>query len=84
MTKNYQTIFLLSAVYIINVLAAPNDLFVNNINSTANVIKLDSTNSTDETDLPVKYNGAQLWRVGFHTETQRNAVADLETNFGMP
>lgn len=36
----------------------------------------------DETREPVKYDGAQLWRIPISNEVERNAVAELETKYG--
>lgn len=33
-------------------------------------------------ELPVSYDGAQLWRIDFDDQHERNAVADLQHNFG--
>ncbi|CAD7091291.1 unnamed protein product [Hermetia illucens] len=35
----------------------------------------------DETREPVKYDGAQLWRIPISNEVERNAVAELETKY---
>lgn len=40
-----------------------------------------STNDND-LDAPVKYHGAQLWRIPFDRLQERNAVADLQNRFG--
>lgn len=41
-----------------------------------------SATSAATADAPVKYDGAQLWRVPFDALPERNAVADLQNSFG--
>lgn len=46
---------------------------------------LSDTDANDADDQqPVKYDGAQLWRVPFDRLQERNAVADLQNTFGEP
>lgn len=42
----------------------------------------DADSADDEQ--PIKYDGAQLWRVPFDRLQERNAVADLQNSFGEP
>ena len=42
---------------------------------------LDNVNQLDD-DEPVRYDGAQVWRLGFTGVREKNAVADLQHNFG--
>lgn len=41
-----------------------------------------STHPELDADEPVKYDGAQLWRIPFDRLQERNAVADLQNTFG--
>ncbi|KAL1401801.1 hypothetical protein pipiens_001010, partial [Culex pipiens pipiens] len=36
-----------------------------------------------EEPVPVKYDGAQLWRVDYDDQDKRNAVAELQDKFGV-
>ena len=33
-------------------------------------------------DVPIKYDGSQLWRIGYSTQGMKNAVLDLQDRFG--
>lgn len=33
-------------------------------------------------EAPVKYDGAQLWRIGYKDQLNKNAVAELQNQFG--
>lgn len=57
---------------------APSNAVIVEINSTeASII-----DGTEEIVDPVKYDGAQLWRIPFHKQYQKNVVADLQNSFG--
>lgn len=36
----------------------------------------------EEQIVPVKYNGAQLWRIDYDDQKKKNAVADLQNKYG--
>lgn len=57
---------------------APNNAVVVEINST----EASSIEETEDTVDPVKYDGAQLWRIPFDKQYQKNVVADLQNSFG--
>lgn len=57
---------------------APSNAVVIEINST----EASSIEETEETVDPVKYDGAQLWRIPFDKQYQKNVVADLQNSFG--
>lgn len=57
---------------------APNNAVIVEINSTE-VLSIDGTLGTVD---PVKYDGAQLWRIPFDNQYQKNIVIDLQNNFG--
>lgn len=64
------------------VYCAPSDS--NSVVVDGNHSNLESFGSDAETDdnEPVKYDGAQLWRIPFDNQDKRNAVAELQNNFG--
>lgn len=41
----------------------------------------ENINQLDD-DEPVRYDGAQVWRLGFTDAREKNAVSDLQHNFG--
>lgn len=38
--------------------------------------------STNIRDLPVKYDGSQLWKISYDSQFKKNAVAELQMNYG--
>lgn len=38
--------------------------------------------NTNDDDAPVKYDGAQLWRIPIDKENSKQIVSDLQENFG--
>lgn len=66
---DHRLIFLVINVFFIKINGAPSP---------------ESTNSTDLIidEAPVKYDGAQLWRVQFDDIEARNAVINLQRKFG--
>lgn len=38
--------------------------------------------NTNDDDAPVKYDGAQLWRIPIDKEDSRQIVSELQKNFG--
>lgn len=38
--------------------------------------------SNQEQIVPVKYDGAQLWRIDYDDQKKKNAVADLQNKYG--
>lgn len=57
---------------------APSNAVVVEINST----EASSIDGTEDSLVPVNYDGAQLWRIPFDKQYQKNVVADLQNSFG--
>jgi hypothetical protein len=49
-------------------------------NSTEPVEDENSENQLRE--VPIKYDGSQLWRIGYSTQSMKNAVVELQDRFG--
>lgn len=78
-------LLLSSAVVVCHLLAvllqvecAPSNAVVVEINST----EASSIDGSEESVDPVNYDGAQLWRIPFDKQYQKNVVADLQNSFG--
>lgn len=59
--------------------APPASVDASNITSTVTQEKAATHNDTPG---PVKYDGAQLWRIPYEMLHERNAVADLQNTYG--